>query len=87
MALGGAASGLSDAPQAEPAGLNIVVLLVLILQAPVALAQWIAVKASHGGDGLPFAALCLIAFHSSIGYGYLFAFLLGKVTGKAKSDA
>jgi hypothetical protein len=88
MLVGAAASGLSDAHQSEPAGLNIVIWLLLILQAPVALAQWIAVKTSHsGGAGLPLAALGLIAFHSSIGYGYLIAFLVGKFMGKAKHDA
>ena len=86
MIIGGAASGLSDAPQREPAGLDIAVFLIFVFQAPAALAQWIAMKMNPSGIGLPLAALSLIAMQSSIGYGYLIAFLVGKFMGNTKHD-
>ena len=80
MLVAGAASGLSDAPHGEPAGLGLVVCLVFVLQAPVALVQWIAMKMSPSGEvGLDMSTLALLALFSSLGYGYLIAFLVSIV--------
>jgi hypothetical protein len=83
MLLAGAASGLSDAPHGEPVGLGVVVFLVLILQAPVVLAELIAKKMSPSGEvGLELSTLCLLAMFSSLCYGYLIAFLVRKFKNK-----
>src|SRR5262249_1465995 len=50
--------------------------LLVILQAPVALIQWLAIHHSADGTGLQAAALLLLAMPSSLVYGYAIASLL-----------
>jgi len=68
-------SALSDAYHGG-AGLGLFGFLLVILQAPVALVQWLAIHASTDGKtGLQLPALVLLAMPSSLIYGYVIASL------------
>jgi len=68
-------SALSDVYHGD-AGLGLFALLLIVLQAPVALIQWLVIHASADGKtGLHIPGLVLLAMPSSLIYGYVIAFL------------
>ena len=68
-------SGLSDTYQGG-SGFGLFGLLAVVLQAPVAIIQWLAIHASPDGKtGLQISTIVLIAIPSSLIYGYILAFL------------
>jgi hypothetical protein len=69
------AQGLSDVYHGD-AGLGLFGFLLVVLQAPVALIQWLAIHASPDGKtGLQIPGIVLLAMPSSLIYGYVIAFL------------
>jgi len=68
-------SGLSDASHGDGA-LWLFGFFLVVLQAPVALIQWMAAHASADGKtGLEIPIILLLAIPSSLFYGYMIAFL------------
>jgi hypothetical protein len=68
-------SGLSDTDHGD-GGSGLFGFILLVLQAPVALVQWLAMRASADGKtGLQIPTLVLLAMPSSLLYGYVIAFL------------
>ena len=72
----GSGSGLSDSYHGDQ-GLGFFTFILVILQAPVALIQWLVGHfSSDGKTGLPAAALAVLAMLSSVAYGYVIARLV-----------
>jgi len=68
-------SALSDTYHGD-AGPGLLGFVVVALQAPVALVQWLVIRASAvGKTGLQIPALLFLAIPSSLLYGYFIAFL------------
>ena len=80
-------SGLSDAYHGE-GGLGLFGFVLVVLQAPVALIQWIAAHASADGKtGLQIPAILLLAIPSSLLYGYVLAWLFRSKSPNHDSNA
>lgn len=81
MLMAGAASGLSDAPHhGDSSQGDFLASALAILQAPVALAQWIAIKCHPDTHtGLPIRLLIFFAMIWSVVFGVLAAKLYGKI--------
>ena len=69
----GIGSGLSDSYHGDQ-GLGFFTFILVILQAPVAIIQWLVGHfSSDGKTGLPAGALAVLAMLSSLAYGYIIA--------------
>jgi len=80
LCLAAASSGLSDSYQGNSGGDGVLVALVCVFQAPVALAQWLAIQFSADGKtGLEMKTLFLVAIPSSLAYGYLISSLVRRL--------
>jgi hypothetical protein len=68
-------AALSDSYNGDN-GLGFFAILLVVLQAPVALVQWLVVRVSADGKtGLPITTLVFLGMPSSLLYGYVIAFL------------